>query len=92
LDEQTLAEIPDAADNGEIALQRQERAATLQQCLTRLSPAHREMIDLVYYHGRSIEEVAAIAGVPQNTVKTRMFYARKQLAKQLGAHGYDAAA
>ena len=92
LDEAVLAAVPDATDNGEMALQRRERAATLQQCLTQLSPAHREIIDLVYYHGRSIEEVAAITGVPQNTVKTRMFYARKQLAKLLGADGYDAAA
>jgi RNA polymerase sigma-70 factor (ECF subfamily) len=92
LEEEVLAGIPDASDNGEIALQRRERAATLQQCLTQLSAAHRQIVDLVYYHGQSIEDVAAITGVPQNTVKTRMFYARKHLAKLLGAHGFDAAA
>jgi RNA polymerase sigma-70 factor, ECF subfamily len=36
---------------------------------------HRELIDLVYYHQRSIEEVAEIVGVPPSTVKTRMFCA-----------------
>jgi Sigma-70, region 4 len=48
-----------------------------------LSPAHREVIDLVYYHGMSINEVSEITGIPQNTVKTRMFYARNQMAQLL---------
>jgi RNA polymerase sigma-70 factor (ECF subfamily) len=38
------------------------------------------LLDLVYYHEKSIDEVAEIIGVPQNTVKTRMFYARKRSA------------
>ena len=42
--------------------------------------AHREVIDLVCSHDKSIEEVAGIVGIPQSTVKTRMFYARKQIA------------
>jgi RNA polymerase sigma-70 factor (ECF subfamily) len=52
-----------------------------------LSAAHREIIDLVYYHGRSVDEAAAILGVPAATVKTRMFYARKRLAECLQAVG-----
>lgn len=48
-------------------------------------PEHREIIDLVYYHEKSVEEVAQIVGIPENTVKTRMFYARKKLAEQLKA-------
>ena len=54
-----------------------------------LSAEHREIIDLVYYHERSVEEVAAIVGIPANTVKTRMFYARKRLAELLQAAGVD---
>jgi RNA polymerase sigma-70 factor, ECF subfamily len=46
-----------------------------------LSPEHGEVIDLVYYHGKSVkEEVAEIIGIAEATVKTRMFYARKKLA------------
>ena len=52
----------------------------MRKCLGALSPEHREIIDLVYYHEKSIEEVAQIVGIPENTVKTRMFYARKKLA------------
>jgi len=54
-----------------------------------LSPAHREVTDLVYYHEKSIDEVAEITGVPQNTVKTRMFYARKRIAELLAVQGID---
>ena len=46
-----------------------------------LSPEHGEVIDLVYYHGKSVKEVADIVGVAEATVKTRMFYARKKLAE-----------
>jgi RNA polymerase sigma-70 factor, ECF subfamily len=48
----------------------------LRQALTGLSPEHREIIDLVYYHERS-----HVLGIPAATVKTRMFYARKRLAE-----------
>jgi RNA polymerase sigma-70 factor, ECF subfamily len=53
----------------------------VRQCLARLSPEHREVIDLVYYHEKSVKEVAGIIGIPEATVKTRMFYARKKLAE-----------
>jgi len=46
-----------------------------------LSPQHREVIDLVYYHEKSADEVAHILDVPSATVKTRMFYSRKKLAE-----------
>jgi RNA polymerase sigma-70 factor (ECF subfamily) len=51
-----------------------------------MSREHREIIDLVYYHEKSVEEVAKIIQKSRNTVKTRMFYARKQLAQILATH------
>jgi RNA polymerase sigma-70 factor (ECF subfamily) len=92
LDDATAADIPDSADDPEVMLQKQHDVALLRQCLTQLSPSHREIIDLVYYHGKSIIEVAEITGIAQNTVKTRMFYARKRLAELFGANGIGAAA
>jgi RNA polymerase sigma-70 factor (ECF subfamily) len=56
-----------------------------------LSPAHREVIDLVYYHERTIEEVAEILAIPNSTVKTRMFYARKRLGELVAACGIERA-
>jgi hypothetical protein len=42
------------------------------------------------YHEKSVDEVAQIVGAPANTVKTRMFYARKRMENLLKAAGLDA--
>jgi RNA polymerase sigma-70 factor (ECF subfamily) len=47
------------------------------------------VIDLVYYHEKSVEEVAQIIGIPENTVKTRMFYARRKLGELCRMAGID---
>jgi RNA polymerase sigma-70 factor (ECF subfamily) len=81
LDEAIASTVADPADDPELVLQKKNRAELLRHSLGRLSPEHGEVIDLVYYHGRSVREVAEIVGVPEATVKTRMFYARKRLAE-----------
>jgi RNA polymerase sigma-70 factor, ECF subfamily len=80
LDEDALALVEDPTDNPEEAFEKNERSRLLRRCLDQLSPAHREIIDLVYYHEKSVEEAAVITGIPPGTVKTRMYYARQQLA------------
>ena len=64
----------------------------IRRCLANLSPEHAEIIDLVYYQEKSIKEIVAILDIPENTVKTRMFYARKQLADLLRGAGVDSLA
>jgi len=91
LDEGAYEAFEDPADNPEIAVQKSERSALLQQCLKQLSTAHRQVVDLVYYHEQSIEEVAEIIGVPQSTVKTRVFYARKRIAELMAERGLERA-
>jgi RNA polymerase sigma-70 factor (ECF subfamily) len=61
----------------------------LRRCLGGLSRDHREIIDLVYYHEKSVQDVAEIVGIPEGTVKTRMFHARKKLAEMLAARGVE---
>jgi RNA polymerase sigma-70 factor (ECF subfamily) len=80
-------EASDPADNPEALFETKRRGEILRKCLTRLSREHREIIDLVYYHEKSVQEVAAIVGIPGNTVKTRMFYARRRLSELLQAEG-----
>jgi RNA polymerase sigma-70 factor (ECF subfamily) len=87
LDDETAGAIEDPAEDPATILQRKETGAVIQKCLTKLSAEHREIIDLVYYHEKSIAEAAEIVGIPGNTVKTRMFCARKRLAKLLKAAG-----
>ena len=83
------AAIEDPADNPEAVWSKKERGALLQDCLTKLPAAQREVIDLVYYHHKSVEEVAQIVGVQASTVKTRMFYARSRLAQMLNEAGVE---
>src|ERR671937_19550 len=87
LDDRMAATIEDGADDAETVVYNKDRNAIIQKCLTELSPAHREVIDLVYYHEKSVEEVARIVGVPPATVKTRMFYARTKMADLLKQAG-----
>jgi RNA polymerase sigma-70 factor (ECF subfamily) len=87
LDEEQAAAIEDPGASPEVMIENRQRTDILRKCLAQLSPTHREVIDLVYYHEKSIEEVAEITGVPQNTVKTRMFYARKRIAELMTEQG-----
>ena len=91
LDDEATAAVEDSEDNPEVTVQNRQKTELLLKCLTQLSSAHREMIDLVYYHEKSIDEVAKIAGVPPNTVKTRLLYARKRIAGLMAAQGIDRA-
>jgi RNA polymerase sigma-70 factor (ECF subfamily) len=89
LDEATAEAIEDTSDTPEVALEKKEKGEVLRKCMEALSVEHREIIDLVYYHEKSVEEVAEIVGIPEATVKTRMFYARKRLAELLKAQGME---
>ena len=89
LDDEIAATVVDPSEDAEAALDRKDRSKLIRACLARLSPLHREIIDLVYYHDKSVDEVAGIVGAPKSTVKTRMFYARSHLAKLLRAAGLD---
>jgi RNA polymerase sigma-70 factor, ECF subfamily len=87
LTDEMAGAIADPADGADAMIERDDRSAAIRACLAQLSHDHREVIDLVYYHDKSVEEVAEITGVARSTVKTRMFYARKSLAKLLAASG-----
>lgn len=51
----------------------------LLRCMEQLSELHRECLHLVLLEDRSLNEVAAIQQCPENTVKTRLFNARKKI-------------
>lgn len=92
LDDDTAAAIEDPSADPEAAVQSSERSALLKACINELSAPHRQVVDLVYYHEQSVEDVARIIGIPQNTVKTRMFHARKRIAEMMAARGVKSTA
>jgi RNA polymerase sigma-70 factor (ECF subfamily) len=85
--DEAAAQATDPADDPEASFAIKHRGEIVRDCLNRLSRRHREVIDLVYYHGKSVQEAAVILGIPGNTVKTRMFHARKNLSELLAARG-----
>ena len=67
---------PDPASSVELSVK-------VQEALERLSPQHREVLHLVFYEELSVAEAAEVLAIPAGTVKSRMFNARKALAKEL---------
>jgi RNA polymerase sigma-70 factor (ECF subfamily) len=86
LDDTSAEMVMDTASTPEQTTLNVDRNVQLRGCIARLSREHGEIIDLVYYHEKSVEEVAEIIQTPRNTVKTRMFYARKRLGQILSTH------
>ena len=72
LDEETAEAIEDTSDTPDVVLEKKQKADIIRKCLGGLSAEHREIVDLVYYHEKSVDEVAHILDVPPATVKTRM--------------------
>jgi RNA polymerase sigma factor (sigma-70 family) len=54
-----------------------------------LSADHRAVVDLTYFHSMGYREIAEIMGCPIDTVKTRMFHARRRLREALGGTSSD---
>jgi RNA polymerase sigma-70 factor (ECF subfamily) len=90
LNDEIAGTLVDPMADPERALHDKDCSAALGRCLAKLSPEHGEIINLVYYREKSVKEVAELIGVPEPTVKTRMFYARKRMAALMKAHGTSA--
>jgi RNA polymerase sigma-70 factor, ECF subfamily len=88
-DEDRVLAVADTDDNPEVSAQKHDKSTIMRRCMDKLTSEHREIIDLVYYQELSISEVGKVVGIPENTVKTRMFYARKRLSALLVAAGLD---
>jgi RNA polymerase sigma-70 factor (ECF subfamily) len=74
---ETLAADDDA--DGFAQLAQKQRREGVRECMGKLTEEHRECLHLVFYEGYSIEDVAALQSVPENTVKTRLFHARQKM-------------
>jgi RNA polymerase sigma-70 factor (ECF subfamily) len=89
LDEEAFAEVPDPSPSPEDALGRASVADLVGKLMNRLSVEHREVLHLAYREELSVEEIADLVDCPVNTVKTRMFYARKRLKTLLAESGVE---
>jgi RNA polymerase sigma-70 factor, ECF subfamily len=65
------------------ALAERQRSEHVAHCMDKLSPEHRECVHLVFYMELPLAEVAEIQNCPENTVKTRLFHAKRNLKRCL---------
>lgn len=73
----------DPRPDPEQSAERRDMLRRLETALGNLSLDHREVIELTFFHEFSYEETAQIMNCPVNTVKTRMFYAKKRIRETL---------
>jgi RNA polymerase sigma-70 factor (ECF subfamily) len=80
LDDAMSATLVDPSLWADAVIEHKDTARYLQRCLSTLPEEQALLIELVYYRDKSVKKAAVIAGIPENTVKSRMFQARKKLA------------
>jgi RNA polymerase sigma-70 factor (ECF subfamily) len=80
---ETVRDLASPGQGPEGAVQRERVHRCVLRALQQLSPEHREVVELTFYQGCSYQEIAEIMQCPVNTVKTRMFYAKKRLQEAL---------
>jgi RNA polymerase sigma-70 factor (ECF subfamily) len=66
-----------------------ESKSWLRNVVAELSVEQRAVIELTYFHGFGYKEIAHVIGCPVNTVKTRMFHARRRLKALLASRGAE---
>jgi RNA polymerase sigma-70 factor, ECF subfamily len=88
LDEAITNGIEDASEDPRVAVRKKDAGEALRNGFCAFSLEYREIVDLVYDH-RGPKEVAEIVDIPENTVKTRLFYPREKLAELLQAAGIE---
>jgi RNA polymerase sigma-70 factor, ECF subfamily len=84
-DDELLSAVYETGSHEERVLNR----LALVEALRALSPAHREVLELVFHHGFAFAEVAQILDIPHGTVKSRVSYARRALATAFAAIDSD---
>lgn len=89
--EEVDGEEPMTGEGPEGLLVRREMADVVERALHALPLEQRTVVELTYYHGFAYQEIANIMGCPVNTVKTRMFHARRRLKELLPGLGVSKA-
>ncbi len=83
IDDPAAEQRPSLDPTPEDDLGRSRAQVLLQQAIEVLSPEHRAVVEFTYFHEMGYREIAEIMKCPVDTVKTRMFHARRYLRRQL---------
>lgn len=86
-DERIMLSMVDSAATPEESSEQEDMKHQLIRLMDHLTDEHRDVLRLTYFEEKSVKEVAEMLGISDNTVKTRMFYARKRLGQLLEKAG-----
>jgi len=82
------SDTPSDASNPEKAFSEVEATGFLQKALMDLAPQHRLVVVLKHLEGYSYREISELLGIPEKTVKSRLFSARQRLRLILTERGF----
>jgi RNA polymerase sigma-70 factor (ECF subfamily) len=77
------ADLPSSCDSPLEGVHRKQVESLTKRALAMLSPEHQEILRLVFYEELPYDEISTMLGIPSNTVKTRVFYAKQHLKRTL---------
>ncbi len=87
--ETDLAESPPLlADDPESEYAEAEQSRLVQEAVLALEPRLRVLVVLKHFQGLSYAAISEITGVPEKTVKSRLFSARQRLREVMEARGW----
>ncbi|HMT92394.1 sigma-70 family RNA polymerase sigma factor [uncultured Thiothrix sp.] len=86
-DDAIMLAMEDSAPNPEEIRIDEDMKDQLLRMMNHLTDEHRDVLKLTYFEDKSVKEVAELLKISENTVKTRMFYARKRLGQMLEKAG-----
>jgi RNA polymerase sigma-70 factor, ECF subfamily len=87
----SAAEIEDSGEAPLAAVDRTYQRQFMLRAIAHLSPDHQEILRLAFYEGLAYEDIGAFLSIPDNTVKSRVFYAKQRLKAQLKKIGVESA-
>jgi RNA polymerase sigma-70 factor (ECF subfamily) len=78
-------------DDPELDVERIDDASAMAAAIARLSSEHQEILRLAFFEDLPYGDIAKLLDIPDNTVKTRVYYAKRQLKRHLATAGIGAA-
>lgn len=79
-------QVPDCTASPDDIVASEELRVMMQRALEQLSPDHQEALRLAFFEELPYEQIATLLGIPANTVKSRVYYAKVQLRRILAEH------